>query len=102
MKYVSFPGTTGLYGERRTVDRVIRRMKEDRNDKFIPIITRYQGGPRSILIRLVHGDNPFQFARGVKVLFPAHGMPNPRNIGNQHAIGHLLKSADTRMLLTCT
>ena len=49
MKLVSFPETTSVFGNRRTVDRTMRRMMKAGKDKFMPIITGHQGEPGSIL-----------------------------------------------------
>ncbi|MDD4138153.1 MAG: MBL fold metallo-hydrolase, partial [Methanoregula sp.] len=47
MKLVSFPETTSVFGNRRTVDRTLRRMMKDGKDKFLPIVTGHQGEPGS-------------------------------------------------------
>ena len=97
MKFVSFPETSSVFGERRTVDRVMRRMMKEGKDKFIPIVTGHQGEPGSILTRLAHGDTPYQLARGDKILFSANVIPNPMNVGNRYAIEHRLKMTGARM-----
>ncbi len=97
MKFVSFPETSSVFGERRTVDRVMRRMMKEGKEKFLPIVTGHQGEPGSILTRLAHGDIPYQLARGDKVLFSANVIPNPMNVGNRYAIEHRLKMAGARI-----
>jgi len=97
MKYVSFPETSSVFGDRRTVDRVMRRMMKEGKEKFLPIVTGHQGEPGSILTRLAHGDTPYQLSKGDKVLFSANVIPNPMNLGNRYAIEHLLEMTGARM-----
>jgi ribonuclease J len=97
MKYVSFPETSSVFGDRRTVDRVMRRMMKEGKEKFLPIVTGHQGEPGSILTRLAHGDTPYQLSKGDKVLFSANVIPNPMNVGNRYAIEHLLEMTGARM-----
>jgi ribonuclease J len=97
MKYVSFPETSSVFGDRRTVDRVMRRMMKEGKEKFLPIVTGHQGEPGSILTRLAHGDTPYQLSRGDKVLFSANVIPNPMNVGNRYAIEHLLGITGARI-----
>ena len=97
MKYVSFPETSSVFGNRRTVDRVMRRMMKEGKEKFLPIVTGHQGEPGSILTRLAAGDTPYQLAKGDKVLFSANVIPNPMNIGNRYAVEHRLRMTGARI-----
>jgi ribonuclease J len=97
MKYVSFPPTSSVFGDRRTVDRVMRRMMKEGKEKFLPIVTGHQGEPGSILTRLALGDTPYQLARGDKVLFSANVIPNPMNYGQRYVIEQHLKKAGARI-----
>ncbi len=97
MKYVSFPETSSVYGNRRTVDRVMRRMMKEGKDKFLPIITGHQGEPGSILTRLALGDTPYTLNKGDKVLFSANVIPNPMNYGQRYVIEQHLKKTGARV-----
>jgi ribonuclease J len=86
MKLVSFPDTVSMFGNRRTVDRMMRRMMKSGKEKFLPIITGHQGEPGSILTRLVLGDTPYKLDKGDKVLFSAKVIPNPMNRGQRYMV----------------
>jgi ribonuclease J len=97
MKFVSFPKTASVFGNRRTVDRVMRRMMKEGKEKFLPIVTGHQGEPGSILTRLAAGDTPYQLSKGDKVLFSANVIPNPMNVGNRFRIAQQLRMAGARI-----
>jgi ribonuclease J len=97
MKLVSFPSTTSVFGNRRTVDRMMRRMMKEGKDKFLPIVTGHQGEPGSILTRLSTGDTPYQFAKGDKVIFSATVIPNPMNYGQRYMVEAHLNLAGVRI-----
>ena len=97
MKLVSFPQDTSVFGNRRTVDRTLRRIMKAGKEKFLPIITGHQGEPGSILTRMALGDTPYQLAKGDKVLFSANVIPNPMNFGQRYMVEAHLKMAGARL-----
>jgi ribonuclease J len=86
MKLVAFPETMSMFGNRRTVDRTMRRMMKAGKEKFLPIVTGHQGEPGSILTRLVLGDTPYKIEKGDKVIFSAKVIPNPMNRGQRYMV----------------
>ena len=97
MKLVSFPETTSVFGNRRTVDRTLRRMMKMGKDKFLPIVTGHQGEPGSILTRMALGDTPYQLTPGDKVIFSANVIPNPLNVGQRYLVEARLGLAGVRI-----
>ncbi len=97
MKLVAFPDTVSMFGERRTIDRMMRRMMKSGKDKFLPIITGHQGEPGSILTRLVFGDTPYMLEKGDKILFSAKVIPNPMNRGQRYMVEARLGMAGARV-----
>jgi ribonuclease J len=97
MKFVSFPPTASVFGNRRTVDRMMRRMMKEGKEKFLPIVTGHQGEPGSILTRLALGDTPYQLNKGDKVLFSANVIPNPMNFGQRYVVEQHLRKAGARI-----
>lgn len=86
MKLVSFPETTSVFGNRRTIDRTLRRIMKGGKEKFLPIVTGHQGEPGSILTRIATGDTPYQLMQGDKVIFSANIIPSPLNVGQRYLI----------------
>ncbi len=97
MKFVSFPKTMSVFGNRRVIDRMMRRMMKDGKEQFLPIVTGHQGEPGAMLTRLAHGDTPYQLAKGDKVLFSAKVIPNPMNHANRARIEQLLSATGARI-----
>jgi ribonuclease J len=97
MKLVSFPETTSIFGNRRTVDRTLRRIMKAGREQFLPIVTGHQGEPGSILTRMATGDTPYQLAEGDKVIFSANIIPNPLNFGQRHLIEARLQLVGARI-----
>ncbi len=97
MKLVAFPDTVSMFGERRTIDRMMRRMMKSGKDKYLPIITGHQGEPGSILTRLVFGDTPYMLEKGDKILFSAKVIPNPMNRGQRYMVEARLGMAGARV-----
>jgi len=97
MKLVSFPDTVSMFGNRRTVDRMMRRMMKSGKEKFLPIITGHQGEPGSILTRLAMNDTPYKLDKGDKVVFSAKVIPNPMNRGQRYKVESLIGMTGARI-----
>ncbi|MCX6700055.1 MAG: RNase J family beta-CASP ribonuclease [Methanomicrobiales archaeon] len=97
MKYVSFPETASVFGNRRTADRMMRRMMKEGKEKFLPIVTGHQGEPGSILTRIALGDTPYLLSNGDKVIFSANVIPNPMNVGQRYRIEQSLLKVGARV-----
>jgi len=97
MKYVSFPRSTSVFGNRRTVDRFMRQMMKEGKEKFLPIVTGHQGEPGSILTRIALGDTPFSLSKGDKVIFSANIIPNQMNFAQRYRIEQCIKNAGGRI-----
>jgi ribonuclease J len=97
MKLVAFPDTVSMFGDRRTVDRMMKRMMKSGKEKFLPIITGHQGEPGSILTRLALGDTPYQLEKGDKVIFSAKVIPNPMNRGQRYMVEARLGMSGARV-----
>jgi len=97
MKLVAFPQTMSMFGNRRTVDRTLRRMMKAGKEKFLPIITGHQGEPGSILTRIALGDTPYKIEKGDKVLFSAKIIPNPMNVGQRYMVEARLNMSGARI-----
>ena len=97
MKYVSFPETASVFGNRRTADRMMRRMMKEGKEKFLPIVTGHQGEPGSILTRIALGDTPYLLGNGDTVIFSANVIPNPMNVGQRYRIEQTLLKVGARV-----
>jgi ribonuclease J len=97
MKLVGFPQTLSMFGNRRTVERTMRRMMKMGKEKFVPIITGHQGEPGSILTRIALDDTPYKIEKGDKILFSAKVIPNPMNFGQRYMVETRLRMKGARI-----
>ncbi|NMA10546.1 MAG: ribonuclease J, partial [Methanomicrobiales archaeon] len=94
---VAFPDTLSMFGNRRTIDRTLRRIMKTGKDKFLPIVTGHQGESGAILTRIVMGDTPYKLEKGDKILFSAKVIPNPMNHGQRYLVEARAKMAGVRI-----
>ncbi|MDI6718565.1 MAG: RNase J family beta-CASP ribonuclease [Methanomicrobiales archaeon] len=97
MKLVGFPESLSMFGNRRTVDRTLRRIMKAGKDRFVPIVTGHQGEPGSILTRIVMDDTPYKVEKGDKILFSAKVIPNPMNYGQRYLVEARLRMRGARI-----
>ncbi|MDD1657601.1 MAG: RNase J family beta-CASP ribonuclease [Methanomicrobiales archaeon] len=97
MKLVAFPPSLSMFGNRRTVERTMRRMIKAGREKFMPIVTGHQGEPGSVLNRIALDDTPYKIEKGDKVLFSARVIPNPMNFGQRYLVETRLKMRGARI-----
>ncbi|NLA38843.1 MAG: RNase J family beta-CASP ribonuclease [Methanomicrobiales archaeon] len=97
LKLVAFPDTLSMFGNRRTVDRTLRRIMKTGKDKFLPIVTGHQGESGAILTRIVMGDTPYRLEKGDKILFSAKVIPNPMNYGQRYLVEARARMAGVRI-----
>ncbi len=83
LKLVGFPESLSIFGNRRTVDRTLRRI--------------IKTGTGAILTRMVMGDTPFKLEKGDKILFSARVIPNPMNRGQRYLIEARARMAGARI-----
>lgn len=86
MGYVDPPDELGVFGNRKTIDKMLKRVMSDGKDKYLPIVTGHQGEPNAILTRIANGSTPYAIEDGDKVIFSANTIPNPSNVANRYAI----------------
>ncbi len=97
MKLVGFPESLSMFGNRRTVDRTLRRIMKAGKERFVPIVTGHQGEPGSILTRIVMDDTPYKVDKGDKILFSAKVIPNPMNYGQRYLVEARLRMRGARI-----
>lgn len=97
LKLVAFPDSLSMFGNRRTVDRTLRRIMKTGKDKFLPIVTGHQGESGAILTRIVMGDTPYRLEKGDKILFSAKVIPNPMNYGQRYLVEARARMAGVRI-----
>jgi len=97
MKLVAFPSSLSMFGNRKSIDRTLRRMMKAGKEHFLPIVTGHQGEPGSVLTRISHEDTPYRIEHGDKILFSAKVIPNPMNFGQRYLVETRLKMKGARI-----
>jgi ribonuclease J len=97
MKLVRFPDTTSVFGNRRVVERTLRRLVKTGKDQYVPIVTGHQGEPGSILTRIAQNDTPYKIERGDKVMISANLIPNDMNRAQRYRLFTLLGKQGARI-----
>ena len=97
MKQVAFPQGTSIYGNRKTTDRMLRRVAKEGPEKFLLVVTGHQGEPGSMLSRMALGETPLKIEKGDRVLFSANIIPNPINFAQRAEVDRLLLRQGARL-----
>jgi ribonuclease J len=90
LKQVAFPQGTSIYGNRKTTDRMLRRVLKEGKDKFLLVATGHQGEPGSMLSRIALNETPLKIEKGDKILFSANIIPTPTNYAQRAEVDRLL------------
>ncbi len=96
MGYVDLPSELEMFGNRKSIDKMLNRVMTDGKDKYLPIVTGHQGEPNAILTRIANGLTPYTVEDGDKVIFSANTIPNPSNIANRYAVETKLQMRGAR------
>ncbi|MGZ4901957.1 MAG: RNase J family beta-CASP ribonuclease [Halobacteriota archaeon] len=94
---IELPDDVGVYGNRRSVDKILKRIMQDGKEKYLPIITGHQGEPDAMLTRVARELTPYHVAQGDKIVFSAEVIPNPLNEANRYSLETKLKMHGARL-----
>jgi len=97
MGYVDLPNDIGVYGNRRSVEKILSRVAQEGKEKYLPIITGHQGEPESMLTRVANGLTPYEVSPGDKIVFSAETIPTPINAANRYSLETKLKMRGARL-----
>ncbi len=95
--YITLPDDVEIYGQRKDVDKALKKIMEDGKEKYLPVVTGHQGEPGSILIRIANGETPFKIESGDRVVFSANIIPSPMTRANRYALETKLKMRGARI-----
>jgi len=96
MKYVDFPKSLGIFGDRKSVDRMFKKIME-KKDKYLPIVTGHQGESGAVLSRIANGLTPYTIEEGDKIIFSANVIPTPTNVSNRYTVETKLRMKGARL-----
>lgn len=96
-KYIELPEEFGMCGNRRSVDKMLKRMMEEGKDGFLPIATGHQGEPNAVLNRIACEQTPYEVKNGDRFIFSASRIPSPLNEANRYSMETKLRMKGARI-----
>ncbi|MDY6817104.1 MAG: ribonuclease J [Halobacteriales archaeon] len=97
LNFVEFPEDLGMFGHRKSVDRMFKRIMNEGKEDYLPVVTGHQGEPRAMLTRMARGETPYELDKGDKVIFSARVIPEPTNEGQRYQAEQLLSMQGARI-----
>ena len=95
--FVALPENVEIYGQRKDVDRALRKIMTEGKEKYLPVVTGHQGEPGSILVRICNGETPFEVESGDRIIFSANVIPSPMTRANRYALETKLRMRGARI-----
>ncbi len=95
--YIELPENVEIYGNRRDIDKALKKIMEKGKDKYLPVTTGHQGEPGAVLGRIANGDTPYKIESGDRIIFSANIIPNPLTQANRYSLETKLKMKGARI-----
>lgn len=95
--YVTLPKNVEIYGQRKDVDKALKKVMTEGKNKYLPVVTGHQGEPGSILMRIANNETPFKIERGDRIIFSANIIPSPMTRANRYALETKLRMKGARI-----
>jgi len=96
-KYIKFPEQFEMCGNRRSVDKMLKRIMDEGKDKYMSIVTGHQGEPNAVLNRIACDTTPYEIDAGERVVFSASKIPSPLNEANRYSMETKLEMRGARI-----
>lgn len=95
--YVTLPENAEIYGQRKDVDKALKKVMAEGKDKYLPVVTGHQGEPGSILMRIANNETPLKIESGDRIIFSANIIPSPMTRANRYALETKLRMKGARI-----
>jgi ribonuclease J len=95
--FITLPKNVEIYGQRKDVDRALKKIMAEGKEKYLPVVTGHQGEPGSILVRISNGETPFEVESGDRIIFSANIIPSPMTRANRYALETKLRMRGARI-----
>ncbi|MDI6859282.1 MAG: RNase J family beta-CASP ribonuclease [Methanocellales archaeon] len=84
-------------GNRKSIDKALRKVMKEGKDEYLPIVTGHQGEPDAVLSRIANDSTPYEIESGDKIIFSANVIPNPLSAANRYVIETKLRMKGARI-----
>ncbi len=86
LKILDMPEGAHVYGDQKSIRRVLERVVKEGKEKYLPIVTGHQGEPDALLSKITAGKLPYKIKKDDQVIFSSGVIPNPINVANRYAL----------------
>ncbi|MFQ6105678.1 MAG: MBL fold metallo-hydrolase RNA specificity domain-containing protein, partial [Candidatus Hydrothermarchaeaceae archaeon] len=97
IKILDLPSDAHMYGNFKSIQRMLKRVLKDGKEKYLLIVTGHQGEPDALLTRISNKKLPYVIKKDDQVIFSANIIPNPINVANRYALETKLKLQGARL-----
>lgn len=94
---LDLPGGTQVYGDQKSIRRILEKVVKEGKEKYLPIVTGHQGEPDALLSKMTAGKLPYRIEKDDQVIFSSGIIPNPINVANRYALETKLKMLGARI-----
>jgi len=86
LNLLDLPEGTQVYGDQKSIKKIMARIVKEGKEKYLPIVTGHQGEPDALLSKVTTGRLPYRIEKDDQVVFSSGVIPNPINVANRYAL----------------
>jgi ribonuclease J len=97
LNILDLPGSTRVYGDQKSIRKVLEKVVKEGKEKYLPIVTGHQGEPDALLSKIATDKLPYKIEKDDQVIFSSGVIPNPINVANRYALETKLHMLGARL-----
>ncbi len=97
LNILDLPGSTRVYGDQKSIRKILEKVVKEGKEKYLPIVTGHQGEPDALLSKIATDKLPYKIEKDDQVIFSSGVIPNPINVANRYALETKLHMLGARL-----
>lgn len=97
IKILDLPEDAHMYGNPKSIKKILQKIVQDGKEKYLLVVTGHQGEPDALLTKIMNNKLPYVIEKDDQVIFSANVIPNPVNEANRYALETRLKMQGARL-----